>query len=130
MAFARAGADEEALATLEDLGGSPAVDPRTLYGLSLRALVLALGGDLPEAVRDLEVIEASPRAAVRARRGGPARAVRSSGSRRCASSRSASRRWASSRRRASAARSSSAGWVTAPTLSVGAGTIPRCFALR
>lgn len=68
MSFARAGADDEALATLEDLGGSPAVDPRTLYGLSLRALVLALRGDLPEAVRDLEVIEASPHAEVRAGR--------------------------------------------------------------
>ncbi len=44
------------------------MDPRALYGLSLRALVLALRGDLPEAVRDLEVIEASPHAEVRAGR--------------------------------------------------------------
>jgi len=56
----RAGSPSESLAMLEDLGDSPSEDPRTLYGLALRALVQALHGNMPEAQRDLELIEASP----------------------------------------------------------------------
>ncbi|MFC7879694.1 LuxR C-terminal-related transcriptional regulator [Isoptericola sp. NPDC057391] len=68
MSFARGGSAAEALAVLEDLGDSPTQNPRTLYGLSLRALVHAIRGDMPEALRDLEIIDASPHEEVHAGR--------------------------------------------------------------
>ncbi|OLT54249.1 LuxR C-terminal-related transcriptional regulator [Cellulosimicrobium sp. CUA-896] len=68
LSLARAGASGEALSVLEDLGDSPTENPRTLYGLSLRALVHALRGDMPEAERDLDVVDASPHEPVHAGR--------------------------------------------------------------
>ncbi|WP_069387776.1 helix-turn-helix transcriptional regulator [Cellulosimicrobium cellulans] len=68
MSFARGGASGEALSVLDDLGDSPTENPRTLYGLSLRALVRAMRGDMPEAERDLEIIDASPHEQVHAGR--------------------------------------------------------------
>ncbi|MHA7132045.1 LuxR C-terminal-related transcriptional regulator [Oerskovia turbata] len=62
--MARGGATTEALAALEDLGDTPSENPRTLYGLSLRALVRAMHGDMPEAQRDLGLVDASPGAAL------------------------------------------------------------------
>ncbi|WP_402372806.1 helix-turn-helix transcriptional regulator [Isoptericola rhizosphaerae] len=68
MSLARGGEAAEALTMLGDLGDSPTENPRTLYGLSLRALIHAVRGDMPDAQRDLEVIEASPLEQVHARR--------------------------------------------------------------
>ncbi|MCA5895110.1 AAA family ATPase [Isoptericola sp. NEAU-Y5] len=60
LSLARGGEADEALAVLEDLGDSPTENPRTLYGLSLRALLRVMRGDMPDAQRDLEIIDASP----------------------------------------------------------------------
>lgn len=58
--LARGGSSTEALAILEDLGDSPDENPRTVYGLTLRALVHVVHGNMPEGRRDLEIVEASP----------------------------------------------------------------------
>ncbi|MBD7951373.1 AAA family ATPase [Oerskovia rustica] len=54
----RGGAENESLAILEDLGDSLG-EPPALHGLALRALAHAVHGNMPEARRDLAVVEAS-----------------------------------------------------------------------
>ncbi|WP_168210050.1 AAA family ATPase [Oerskovia sp. KBS0722] len=54
----RGGAENESLAILEDLG-DPLGDSPALHVLALRALAHAVHGNMPEARRDLAVVEAS-----------------------------------------------------------------------